>query len=108
MFKKFSVLLLSLSAAFALIACSTAQQHYVLGQQYFHAQNYLNAFKEINTAAQQGNINAQYALGYMYINGIGTQADNTAGLFWIKQAAAKGQPQAKKALKMLTSPQQPS
>lgn len=89
-----------------LTACSShtaanAQQSFSLGQQYYRAQNYGDAFTEISKAAKQGNINAQYALGYMYYNGIGTENDTAKGIYWIKQAATKGQPQAINALQLL-------
>jgi TPR repeat protein len=89
----------------ALTACANniAQQHYLLGQQYYRAQNYGDAFNEISKAAKQGNADAQYALGYMYFNGVGTAVDNQTGLFWIKQAANQNQPQALKALNLLNN-----
>lgn len=97
------VLLLLLLMVLSLTACADATQHYSLGKQYYHAQNYGDAFNEMKTAAKQGNVDAQYALGYMYLNGIGTGVDNATGLTWIKQAAAKGQPQAVKALRLLNN-----
>ena len=107
-YKKVSAFLSALVVILSLTACagvnaSNAQQHYLLGQQYNRAQNYGDAFNEIKTAAKQGNMDAQYALGYMYMNGIGTENDNATGLTWIKQAAAKGQPQAIKALRLLNN-----
>lgn len=109
MYKKLSMFISIILMALSVTACANmtannAQQHYLLGQQYYHAQNYGDAFNEISTAAKQGNIDAQYALGYMYMNGTGTAVDTKTGLSWIKQAAAKGQPQAIKALTLLKIP----
>src|SRR3990167_6483677 len=59
------------------------------------------SLSKIETAAQQGDPDAQYALGYMYFYGIGTVRDTAAATLWIRRAALQGQPLATKAMKML-------
>jgi hypothetical protein len=44
--------------------------------------------------ANGGNPHAQYALGHIYVNGIGTARDNAQGRSWMEKAAAQGQPNA--------------
>lgn len=61
------------------------------------------SIERIQRAAEEGNPDAQYALGYMYYYGISTIRDQeTAGL-WIKRAADQGQPLAKRAWKLINS-----
>ncbi len=94
-------LLCSLLCACAATTANNAQQTYLLGQRYYQAQNYGNAFDAINKAAKEGNINAQYALGYMYYYGIGTGVDPHTGISWMQKAASKNQQQAINALAIL-------
>lgn len=55
----------------------------------------------IETAAQNGDPDAQYALGYMYFYGVGTVRDVNAAKLWIRRSAAQGQPLALKATHIL-------
>lgn len=64
-------------------------------------QKYDCSLQHVTQAAEQGDADAEYALGYMYYYGVSTQQDTTTALLWIKRAAAKNQPLAKKALVML-------
>ncbi|MFI4936945.1 MAG: tetratricopeptide repeat protein [Candidatus Berkiellales bacterium] len=60
--------------------------------------------KEAEKAKQlalQGDLNAQYMLGYMYYYGKGTELNKTLGVSLIKQAALKGHDSAIIALKRL-------
>lgn len=66
------------------------------------------SLSKIETAAQRGDPDAQYALGYMYFYGIGTVRDPKAARLWIRRAAAQGQPLAIKAANMLTQKQYPT
>ena len=50
----------------------------------------------IQEAAENGNADAQYALGYMYYYGINAAQDRKTAELWIQRAAAQGQPLAKK------------
>lgn len=55
----------------------------------------------IQHAAQRGDPDAQYALGYMYFNGINTARDPQTAELWIRRAAAQGQPLAAKSVQIL-------
>lgn len=55
----------------------------------------------IEQAANQGNPDAQYALGYMYYYGINTIQDQDIARLWIERAAKQGQPLAQQALALV-------
>ncbi len=59
------------------------------------------SFDQVQQAAIQGDPDAEYALGYMYYYGNGTTKDEKSAMDWIGKAAAQGQPEAIKALKLL-------
>lgn len=59
----------------------------------------------IQQAALTGNPDAQYALGYMYYNGIGTVKDQKTGVLWIERSAQLGQPLAQQAQSMIEADQ---
>ena len=59
--------------------------------------------EKMQTAAENGNPDAQYALGYMYYYGIDTVQDQQTAKLWIQRAAAQGQPLAKKAWILISS-----
>lgn len=62
----------------------------------------------VQSAAQGGNADAQYALGYMYYYGIGTVQDRSTGRMWIQRAASQGQPLAQRAMRLLARGQHPT
>lgn len=66
------------------------------------------SLSKIEAAAQRGDPDAQYALGYMYFYGIGTVRDPKAAKLWINRAAAQGQPLAVKASGMLRHEKYPA
>lgn len=66
-------------------------------------QKYQCSFDRIQEAAQSGDPDAEYALGYLYYYGIGTTQNKKTGLMWIERAAAQGQPIARNALKSLSA-----
>src|ERR1700738_4737354 len=56
------------------------------------------SFDQIKAAAENGDADAQYALGYMFYYGKGgALKDNLEAKKWISKAAAQKQPQAMKA-----------
>lgn len=67
-----------------------------------YLQKFNCSLDRVETAAQDGDPDAQYALGYMYYYGIGTVRDTTTATLWIRRSAAQGQPVAKKALALIT------
>ena len=64
-------------------------------------QKYDCSLSKIESAAERGDPDAQYALGYMYFYGVGTVRDTKAAKLWIRLAAAQGQPLAIKATHIL-------
>lgn len=61
------------------------------------------SIKQVQQAAENGNPDAEYALGYMYYYGIGTTKDQQTAALWIERAAAAGQPLAKKAWSLINT-----
>lgn len=70
-----------------------------------YLQKYGCSMRRIDQAAQSGDPDAQYALGYMYYYGIGTVRDKQTAKIWIKRAAGQGQPLARKAEQLITNGQ---
>lgn len=61
------------------------------------------SFDQIKMAAENGDADAQYALGYMYYYGkSGAPKDNAEAKKWIGKAASQKQPQAVKALELMS------
>jgi hypothetical protein len=60
-----------------------------------------NAIRLYCKAAKQGDLNAQYYLGYLYANGTGVQRDEELAAAWLHLAAAQNDPQSKRILSML-------
>ncbi len=54
------------------------------------AQDYVAAAWWFRAAAEQGNAEAQYNLGLMYLEGLGVTQDNAEAYAWIRTAAAQG------------------
>lgn len=91
-----SILLLS--------ACASTGQ--VLKQSKIDMQegNYTTAFERLKPLAEKDNADAQYAIGYLYYYGRGTDKDLVQAQKWIRKAASAGQPQAIKAMAILNKP----
>ena len=68
-----------------------------------YLEKYGCSIDRIQQAAEKGDPDAQYALGYMYFYGIGTIKDEQTAKLWIQRAAAQGQPLAQKAAAMMSS-----
>ncbi len=62
---------------------------------------------KVRASAENGNPDAQYALGYMYFYGVGTNRDVRAAKLWIRRAAAQGQPLAIQAKHILNAEENP-
>ncbi len=101
----FVKVVLIVTLALSLSACMTPQarynKDYALAKKNFAEQNYHSAFQQIQEPAKAGNADAQYALGYMYYNGLGTIADHRKAAFWFTKAASQGQADAKRALRQM-------
>ncbi|STX28719.1 Sel-1 protein [Legionella beliardensis] len=88
--------------SFLLAACVTLSNYsFNEGISCFRAGNYRKAFIRLLPAAQKGQPDAQYAVGYMYYYGQGVVEDRAKAWYWIKSAASKGQPEAVAAAKIL-------
>jgi TPR repeat protein len=95
--------LIILCAVFFLQGCASAvmSQEFQQGKLEFRNGDYQTAFKILLPIAVNGNKEAQYAVGYMYYNGMGVSQDSVSGLFWMERAAAKGYTPAAEALNKL-------
>lgn len=60
-----------------------------------------NAIRLYCKAARQGDLDAQYYLGYLYANGTGVRRDEELAAAWLHLAAAQNDPQSKRILTML-------
>lgn len=80
---------------------ASSQGHYCSGNVYL--MRYNCSIDRIQQAAESGVPDAQYALGYMYYYGIDTVRDQRTAEMWIQKAAAKGQPLAKRAWRLIQS-----
>lgn len=72
--------------------------NYTAGRDSFLEGNYYQAFKQLYPAAQEGNPDAQYAIGYMYYYGLGTSQNQQSAIAWMQRAANQGQAQAIRAV----------
>ena len=54
-------------------------------------QDYLNAFSQLKTLAEQGDTTAQFYLAVMYMNGQGTSQSTDRAVFWLKKSADAGE-----------------
>ncbi len=73
------------------------------GEQGFAAKNYGLTYEQVREAAQDGDADAQYALGYMYYYGQNVTRNGKQARFWIAKAASQNHQQAIRALKMMGS-----
>jgi hypothetical protein len=64
-------------------------------------QNYSEAVKWYQKAAEQGNVNGQINLAFMYEKGLGVERNISTAVSWYTQAAKQGDEDAKYALKRL-------
>ncbi len=73
-----------------------------------YLKQYHCSLEQVEKAAQLNEPDAEYALGYMYYNGIGTVKDTQTAMVWITRAAQQGQPLAISALKTIRQAQFPT
>ncbi len=84
-----------------LSGCMGAKYYLKRGEAEYQRQDYHQSFSDTLAAAKLGNVDAQYATGYMYYYGTGTeQSDYLAG-YWFDQAARVGDPRATAALEQI-------
>ena len=78
-----------------------ADQALAAGQALYRQQDYHSAYLKLRYAAERGQAQAQYAVGYMLYNGIGVDRDQDAALSWFMRSAKKGYAKATQALKQI-------
>jgi TPR repeat protein len=71
------------------------------GIRSFQKQNFRDAFIRLKPIAENGQPDAEYAVGFMYFYGRGVVESRKKALYWIERAAHHNQPDAKKALKII-------
>ena len=84
-------------------ACASGRvpQELQKGKMSFASGDYHDAFHQLLPLASEGNVDAEYAVGYMYYYGYGVTRDSESGIFWMKKAADKQNQPAIKALSMI-------
>jgi uncharacterized protein len=60
------------------------------GAAAYRAGNYQDAFKEWSVAAQQGDVDAEYNLGCLYVRGEGVAQNRAGAVDWLQRAADQG------------------
>lgn len=91
-----------ITALFTLTACMSSLSVRE-GIASFRAEDYRSAFIRLKPAAERGNPDAAYAVGYMYYYGQGVVENRKMAMMWINRAAHSGQPEAVAALGILTA-----
>ncbi len=81
-------------------ACSTTSPT-AKGAAEFKKQDYNAAFTDLLPLAQKGDPQAQYAVAYLYYNGLGVDKDFKLAESWFQKAADQGNAKAQKALDMI-------
>jgi len=91
---------IALMSVLAVTACSTHSGAH-RDKQNLAAKDYTLTYEQVREAAQDGDADAQYALGYMYYYGQNVTRNNQQAQFWIRKAAAQKHPQAVKAIAIM-------
>jgi hypothetical protein len=88
----------------ALFGCASSRMAEQLqsGKISFEDGNFKSAFHKLLPLASEGDASAEYAVGYMYYYGYGTQQDNESGLFWMRKSAEQHYKPAIKALEIIS------
>ena len=76
-------------------------QQFQQGKSLFLAQKYEEAARILLPLAQQGQLDAQYSVGYMYHYGYGLPRNEKEATRWITTAAARGHLKAQQALQLI-------
>lgn len=80
-----------------------SQRNLQEGMVSFQAEDYRRAFIRLMPEAEKGQVDAQYAIGYMYYYGQGVVEDRHKARLWITAAAKLGQKEAIEALEVMKS-----
>ncbi len=103
------LIIIALTCLF-ITACATQnkaeEQSLALGKENFAVHNYDMAYEHLAPLAENGDADAQYALGYTYYNGYGVPRDEAVAVKWIKKAAKQHNLKAVRALHQLETANQ--
>ena len=77
------------------------QQRFQQAKQLYLSKQYAQAAELLLPLAQQGHLDAQYTVGYMYHYGYGLPRNEKESTRWIATAAARGNAKAQEALKII-------
>ena len=89
-----------------LLACSQTNSRVRLAADNFYEGNYTRSLGYLQRPAQQGDSDAQYALGYMLYYGKGITENKTEAVKWLQLAATQGHSKAQQALKRIHQAEQ--
>ena len=81
--------------------CSASNFMLERGQASYERQDYRQAFLRLEPVAKAGNMDAQYAIAYMYYNGQGVVENPQQAQAWMQRAADQGQLDAIKAVSIM-------
>jgi len=88
-------------AILLLNGCFSREYNIKHGIESFQVQDYRQAFVRLLPEAKAGQVDAQYAVGYMYYYGQGVIENRKKARYWIERAAANGQADALHAIQIL-------
>jgi serine/threonine protein kinase len=72
------------------VAERDVQDAFKAGSAAFKRGDYATAMKKLKPLAEQGNVDTQVYLGWMYANGKGVAQDDSRAFFWYHKAAVQG------------------
>lgn len=93
-----AVLAVALAGCASSPALRDAGPDFESAREAYLAGDYERALPLLTSEAERGTPRAQYALGYMYYNGLGVETDRSRAVAWIRRAANNGDPLAVEAL----------
>jgi hypothetical protein len=99
--QRFAQTLVIVSVLWSLSACHFQPDWYLAGKWNYAHQQYSLALPQLLWAAQRGDSGAQYAVGYMYYNGLGTPKDDILAYHWFQKASQAGNASATQALQVI-------
>jgi TPR repeat protein len=97
-------LFVMLFAGLLLQGCGTSPGMYEelqQGKHTFSSGDYQTSFRQLLPVAVRGDKEAQYAVGYMYYNGLGVAQDSQTGIVWMKRSAEQHYAPAENAMRDL-------
>lgn len=93
--------LVVISLLLANIFLSGCESNYETGKKAYESKNYKEAVKLFKRSANRKNADAQYSLGKMYAEGLGTEKNYEEAAKWWKLSSKLGNTEAKEALSKL-------